>query len=130
QINREFGVLEHACRAMGVEVVNLSPVSRITAFRREDAAAFVENGSVRAENLAKSEQRRRIFFVNYRFLSCGDVFRDCLRHGAQELNIDHDEAYWDDPQLPQKVRAFSPDLLFVVHGRMFAKRWQKRFSEY
>ncbi|MDD2898201.1 MAG: class I SAM-dependent methyltransferase [Desulfuromonadaceae bacterium] len=31
QINREYGALEQACRAMGVELVNLSPVSRITA---------------------------------------------------------------------------------------------------
>src|SRR6185369_13953926 len=130
QINREYGVLEHACRAMGVEVVNLSPLSRITAFRREDAATFAEKGLVRAEDLTKSEHRRRIFFVNYRFLSCGDVFRDGLRHGAQELNIDHDEAYWDDPQLPQKVRDFSPDLLFVVHGRKFAQRWNDQFRMY
>lgn len=30
-INREYGALGHACQEMGVELVNLSPVSRITA---------------------------------------------------------------------------------------------------
>jgi hypothetical protein len=65
----------------------------------------------------------RLFVVNYRFLFCGDVFTDGLRHAAADLGLTYEGAYWDDPDLPGKVGRFRPDLLFVVHGRKLTGRW-------
>ena len=72
----------------------------------------------------------RDFAVNYRFLACGDVFTDGLRHAADTLGIEWSDASWDDPNLPARVSTFAPDLLFVVHGRRFAQRWRRRFNGY
>lgn len=126
QINREYAALAAACRALGVNIVNLSRNSRLTAFPKgslEDwAAKPAQAPAVRAVS-----RRMRVFAVNYRFLTCGDVFTTALRHAAGELPIDYAEAYWDDPRLPEKVAAVDPDLLFVVHGRRFAQRWGDAF---
>lgn len=62
----------------------------------------------------------RLFVVNYRFVFCGDVFTDGLRHAAADLGIEYEGAYWDDPHLRGKIERFNPDLIFVVHGRKFA----------
>jgi glycosyl transferase family 1 len=45
-------------------------------------------------------------------------------HAAADLNLIVNEVYWDDPALPEKVRRFNPDLLFVLHGRRFGGRWR------
>src|SRR5262249_93494 len=34
EINRQFKQLDEACRALGIDVINLSPESQITAFRK------------------------------------------------------------------------------------------------
>lgn len=65
----------------------------------------------------------RIFVVNYRFLYCGDVFTDGLRHAAADLGLTYEGAYWDDRELWPKIDRLRPDLLFVVHGRKFAERF-------
>lgn len=46
---------------------------------------------------------RKVFFVNYKFLSCGEVFRDGLSHAAEDLGVEHEAAYWDDPALPDSA---------------------------
>jgi len=69
----------------------------------------------------------RIFGVDYQFLSCGDVFTQGLLHAAEALGVDYAHADWSAPDLLEQVHAFRPDLLFVVHGRKFA-RWHSTFK--
>src|SRR5206468_10519838 len=38
--------------------------------------------------------------------------------------------WWDDPKLPEKLRAFAPDLVFVVHGRRCAERWGSLLADW
>jgi spore maturation protein CgeB len=128
-IDAEYRRLADALARIGVQVVNLSRVSRLTAFPR--AAAIAE----RAADLARSartagSRRARIFGVTYRFLSCGDVFTEGLRHAAAALDVEWADAAWDDPRLRERVAAFAPDLLFVIHGRRFVQRWRNAFSKY
>jgi len=68
--------------------------------------------------------------VNYRFIACGEVFADGLRHAAQEVGYAQSDAYWDDPELPGKVARFKPDVLLVVDGRRFTHKWADRFRDY
>ena len=58
------------------------------------------------------------------------MFTDGLRHAAEELELPAAHAGWDDPRLPEKVASFAPDLLWVVHGRNFVRRWGGRFARY
>jgi hypothetical protein len=156
QIDAEYSGLRDACAARGVEIVNLSPVSRLTAFPRMQPANFLEAGSKprgadesiranlssgtsiggapaaaeRAPDANAREANPRVFFVHHRFITCGDVLTDGLRHAAEELSLQSGHAYWDDPQLPEKVSRLAPDLLWVVNGRMLVRRWGARFREY
>ncbi|MGH9932405.1 MAG: CgeB family protein, partial [Pyrinomonadaceae bacterium] len=61
------------------------------------------------------------------FLSCGDVFSDGVRNAAIDLGISFQDAYWDDPGLPLKIREFEPDWLFVIHGRRYVEKWRGYF---
>jgi hypothetical protein len=72
----------------------------------------------------------RVFSVSYQFLSCGSVFTDGLANAAAELGIEYQHALWDVPDLPHRIKAFAPDLLFVVHGRKFTQRWPKLIAQY
>jgi spore maturation protein CgeB len=65
----------------------------------------------------------KVFGVDYPFLSCGSVFTDGLAHAAADLGVEYAHARWDDPYLTDRIEAFKPDLLFVVHGRGFAQRF-------
>lgn len=65
----------------------------------------------------------RIFGVDYPFLSCGSVFTDGLAHAAADLGIEYAHASWDASDLDSQIPDFSPDLVFVVHGRKFAQRF-------
>lgn len=67
----------------------------------------------------------RLFGVDYQFLACGDVFTKGLIHAAEELGLEYQHTDWADPSLPQRVKTFRPDLVFVVHGRKFRKRQAK-----
>jgi hypothetical protein len=129
KIEREYRQLAESCRRMGVEVVNLSRASRLTAFDKMTPEEFARRAPLTAPERARAAGRK-VFFVNYKFLSCGEVFRDGLNHAAEDLDVRHEAAYWDDPALPDKVKKFSPDLLFVVHGRKFAHRWSTTFGDY
>jgi hypothetical protein len=113
QIDSEYAALFDACRADGVELVNLSPHSRLTAMPR-----------ARLQDWAPA----RVFCVHYRFLSCGTVFDSGLREAAATLGLASAHADWDDPHLLAKVQAFQPDVLLVVHGRRFVQRWGDAFN--
>ena len=124
QIDKEYGALAEALRARGVELFNLSPVSRLESLPRlrlEDLAP--REPSHRPATHAPATAMQRVFVVNYRFLSCGDVFTVGLRHAAASLNLAQAEVYWDDPRLPEKIAAFRPDLLLIIHGRRFVQKW-------
>jgi Glycosyl transferases group 1/Glycosyl transferase family 2 len=129
QIEREYKHLAESCRQMGVEVVNLSQESRLTAFPKMSPMDFASTSMLNSQEDAQA-QGRKVFFVNYKFLSCGDVFKDGLNHAAEDLKVEHADAYWDDPGLEEKVKEFSPELLFVVHGRKFVRRWGRAFKDY
>ncbi len=132
RIDREYGALAAACRDEGIELANLSPVSRLTSLPRASLDEWLGDGEPVAARPCESASTRpaaahavarRVFFVHYRFLSCGTVFETGLREAAATLSISAEHAYWDDALLPQKVDRFRPDLLFVVHGRRFVQRW-------
>jgi hypothetical protein len=132
QIDREFGNLAQACRALGVEIVNLSAKSRLSALPRASLAGFLSQARLEplSDVPANAPDQRRLFVVNYRFLSCGSLLADGLRHAASELGLCYADAYWDDAQLLERISRFAPDLLLVVHGRRFAQRWGDRFRSY
>ncbi|MEI7905856.1 MAG: hypothetical protein WCI84_00715, partial [Bacteroidota bacterium] len=130
QIDREYLQLAAACRQRGIEVFNLSQRSLLTAFPKTTFNIPTTQKDYQAVNAGVNIRKSRIFFVNYCFITCGDVFSAGLRTAADELGLQHAEAYWNDPDLPAKVRKFNPDLLFVVHGRKFAQRWQELLRSY
>lgn len=122
QIDDEYKALARTCARLGVEVYNLGATSRLTAFPKISPAEFARLSLEPAGGAVP--RPTKIFFVNYRFLSCGDVFSDGLRHAAQDLGVQSESAYWDDSDLPAKVDRFAPDMLLVVHGRNYSKRWK------
>ena len=125
QIEAEYSRLLERCRHEGSEVFNLSQQSRLRAFPRITQEEFAR------QSLSPFDgSTRKIFFVNYEFKSCGHVFRDGLARGAADLNLNWQAASWDDSLLPEKIKSFEPDLLFVVHGRKFCERWPLRFANY
>lgn len=130
-IDQEFRNLKKGLSSAGIKVFNLSRRSKITAFEKmgiEDFYNLTEHGDrVGSQSMPN---KYNIFFVNYKFLSCGDVFTDSLAHAAADIGQDYQAAYWDDPHLPEKIAQFNPDLLFVVHGRKFSQKWGKRFGKY
>jgi spore maturation protein CgeB len=113
-INHQYVDLYTAIRARGIEVFNLSSQSQLNAFPKQSLAEF-------------THVEKKIFFVNYKFLSCGEVFTDGLHNAATSLSLNFQEAYWDDPQLATKIDDFAPDWLFVVHGRRFVENWRDSF---
>jgi hypothetical protein len=144
RIDAEYGALAAACQADGVELVNLSPVSRLRSVPKADLAAWLPGradaaadagatpavavAATAAGTAATARAAPRVFFVHYRFLSCGTVFDTGLREAADSLGVPAAHADWDAPDLDTQIAAFRPDLLFVVHGRRFVKRWGKRFA--
>ncbi len=62
---------------------------------------------------------RRVFGVDYQFLSCGDVFTQGLAHAAADMGMPYAHADWSVSDLLAQVKAFEPDVLLVVHGRRF-----------
>lgn len=132
RIDQEYANLARACAGRGVELVNLSARSRLKSLPRMGLAQFERRPRTQAlpRLVAATKRSPKVFFVNYRFLSCGEVFTDGLRRGAETLGFSHEEAYWDDPRLPAKVAGFAPDLLFVVHGRRFIRKWGTAFAAY
>lgn len=129
-IDSEYRNLGQKLLDSGITIYNLSRQSRLTAFEKMSIEDFYQLPKVVAFVKDDTPPKTKIFFVNYKFLSCGDVFRTGLNHAANDLEIEHSDAYWDDPSLPQKIDRFRPDLIFVVHGRKFSQRWGTRFKKY
>ena len=123
QVNNEYTALAQAFRQRGVDVFNLSAESRLTAFPKISPEQFARSSLVSAAAVS-AVNGKKVFFVNYRFLSCGEVFSDGLLNAAEDLGIESASACWDDPALPAKLAEFAPDLLFVVHGRNYSQRWR------
>src|SRR5262249_49134165 len=133
QIDREYRNLVDACRNLGVQLFNLSPMSRLTALPKASLGDFMASAhteSTGASAALAPSLRRKVFIVNYRFLSCGDIFADGLRHAAAELGVNHEASQWDDSLLPAKVERFAPELILVLHGRRFVEKWGDRFRSY
>jgi hypothetical protein len=169
-IDGQYRKLAEAVRARGIEIVNLSSISRLRAFpkrRAQDFAAICQRSMAattqanapvepvpahaavdtsclpgepqyslpeRTSRLANPHPPKvggpRVFGVNYRFVSCGDVFSTGLQNAAAELGVTYESAMWDDPDLPAKLERFQPDLLFVVHGRRYVQKWGTTFRRY
>lgn len=129
RIDEEYRRLGEAAARRGVEVVNLSPVSRLTAFPRAELRTWVRDAAP-ARPATAAQPAPRVFCVTYRFLACGDVFTSGLRRAAAELGVHWADASWDAADLPARVASFAPDLLFVVHGRRFVQRWGSAFDRY
>ncbi len=125
QIDREYRQLYENLSRQGIEIFNLSRESRLTAFPKI-APQYFMCSAVSPPHSAG----RKVFFVNYKFQSCGDVFTDGLAHAADQLGLCWRQAHWDDAQLPRAVEDFHPDVLFVVHGRKFSARWGSQFAKY
>jgi glycosyltransferase involved in cell wall biosynthesis len=125
QIDREYRQLGENLSRQGIEIFNLSSESRLTCFPKIAPEEFM-----RAAVSPARPAGRKVFFVNYKFQSCGDVFSDGLAHAAEELGLAWRGASWDDPQLPREVEEFDPDVLLVVHGRKFSARWGSRFANH
>ncbi len=146
RIDQEYARLADALAQQGIELVNLSAESRLQGLPRRALADFAAEAGRAApppilhDNapapttptppIAPASQAARVFIVTYRFVTCGDVFTEGLRNGASELGIAHAEADCLDPRLPDKIAAFAPDLVLVVHGRRFAQRWGKSLSKW
>ncbi|MFZ0304742.1 MAG: glycosyltransferase [Terracidiphilus sp.] len=116
-IDREYRQLYESCRRMGIEVFNLSPESLLTAFPK-----IMQEEFLRPAAGQQKHRGRKVFFVNYQFLSCGSVFSDGLSHAANQLGLEWKGALWDKPDLGKEIDEFAPDLVFVVHGRKFSAR--------
>lgn len=156
RIDEEYTRLADALQRQGIELINLSPVSRLQGLPRMSAIDFAAGWRPAAlrqappheaehpttqiasvtphaqttTSLQSAPSTARVFVVNYRFVTCGDVFTEGLRNGAHELGIAHAEADCLDPRLPEKIEAFAPDLVLVVHGRRFAQRWGRRLAKW
>ncbi|MBW2739806.1 MAG: hypothetical protein JRE64_13370, partial [Deltaproteobacteria bacterium] len=81
KIDMEYKKLAESLKQLGVEAYNLSSQSRLTAFPK----ASIED--LRINSFGKKQQvpysyKKKIFFVNYKFLSCGEVFTDGLKNAA------------------------------------------------
>jgi hypothetical protein len=88
----------------------------------------VSTGTVLREE--RRSRRPKVFVVTYRFLSCGDVFTQGFRVAARQLGVELADSAWDDPSLQSVVEAFGPDLLLVIHGRKFSRRWGNTFRRF
>jgi hypothetical protein len=125
RIDQEYRQLYENAARRGIEIFNLSAESRLTGIPKISPGDFL-----RVAFPTPRFTGRRIFFVNYRFLSCGTVFRDGLAHAAEALGLDWRDAYWGDADLEDKIAAFQPELVLVVHGRKFAARWRSIAQKY
>ena len=125
RIDQEYRQLYENASRRGIEIWNLSAESRLTGIPKISPGEFLR-GAFPTPRFTG----RKVFFVNYKFLSCGTVFRDGLAHAAEALGLDWRDAYWDDPNLDGKIAAFQPELVLVVHGRKFAARWPSIPQQY
>ena len=67
----------------------------------------------------------RVFGVDYQFLACGDVFTQGLQQAATDLGITYQHASCRAVNIDTDIERFKPDLVFVVHGRIYTKRFPR-----
>ena len=90
--------------------------------RRESAEGFPEMSpqtspaSRRPPCRARARGGPQSIFVNYKFKACGEGFTHGLARAGGRLGRASRGGLLGRPALPEKVREFAPDLLFVVHG--------------
>lgn len=133
RINDEYAHLAQALGEQSVELVNLSATSQLQSLPRMAMADFADQSAsprFEAPHASPPKRTARVFVVTYRFVTCGDVFSDGLRHAARDIGVVHAEADCLDPRLPEKIEAFAPDLVLVVHGRRFVQRWGQRLQKW
>ena len=132
EIDEQYRRLAGALAARGVELVNLSAGSRLTSLPKTLAASLTTPSPSPADDAAgpSTAPIRRVFFVHYQFLSCGDVFTRGLENAARDLGLEWASASCEDAGLVEAVHRFRPELLFVVHGRRFRQRWNERFRSF
>jgi hypothetical protein len=114
-IQAEYEAVAQTCRKMGVEVYNLGADSVLRAFPKVPPEEFAR-GATDSGCVPSQFDGAKTFLVNYRFLSCGEVFSDGLANAARGLGLRWESAYWDDAGLALKAERFGTDLVFVVHG--------------
>jgi hypothetical protein len=154
-INDQYRRLNEAAALLGVEIYNLSQTSRLDAFPKITSTEFMARyviksqrntsgastagvaDELRPSSLAQHQDTTatlpvapKVLIVNYNFLTCGDVLGAGLCHAAEALGLAFECRFWDDPNLLAITAALAPDLILVVHGRKFAERWQRSFSEF
>jgi hypothetical protein len=95
QVDRKYARLAEECTRLDIEVFNVSRES-LTAFPKLPVDRFMATAwlSSSAPSIARD---RRVFFVNYNFLSCGNVFGDGLEHTAQDLKLQHHDCSMGRP---------------------------------
>ncbi len=120
QTDAEYQRLFAECERRGIEIFNLSQESVLTSLPRLSQEQFTARSL--AHPVTPMLEGRRVFFVHYRFQTCGEVFRDGMEPAARELGLDFAAAHATDPDLESRISAFNPELLFVVHGRKFHQR--------
>ncbi len=133
RINAEYANLALACTTRGIELVNLSPTSRLTALPHVTLSEFLRPAvpqEIQPLDAVGFAARSAILVVDYDFLTCGRVFGEGLTRAAASLGARVKTVVWDDPGLPAHVERFKPDLIVVVHGRSFAQRWGERFRSH
>ena len=131
-IDAEYGRLGAALKQRGIELVNLSAASRLTSLPKLSLSGYTGAAAPMpaVAQATPSSGAPRVFFVNYLFIACGDVFAKGLEHAAQSLGLEWAASWWNDPALAAKLRAFQPDLVFAVHGRHFAPIWRQLKREF
>ena len=134
RINAEYARLADACKAAGIELVNLSPKSKLTTLPFIPLETFLQDtpepvSVARIENgVWEAAAAATVLVVDYDFLTCGRVFGEGLERAAHALGLRVQTVLWSDPELPALVERLRPDLIVVVHGRRFARRWGERFK--
>jgi hypothetical protein len=135
RINAEYAALAKACRARGIELVNLSPISKITSLPTLPLTAMSRpstEGLPAPQKVTCPEipSLATIVIVDYDFLTCGRVFGDGLTRAAAALGVHAETFLWNDASLPARVESLRPDLMIIVHGRHFSRHWGERFGAY
>ena len=124
RIDREYAEVARACEVAGIEVFNLSADSRLTAFAKAAPADFAAMAP-RPSRVTGS----KLFVVKHNRAG-GTAVARALSRAAGTLGVEHQVAPWGDRRLPRKVEKLAPDLLLVLGGREFARKWRDRFATY
>lgn len=86
-IDREYGRLAEACKALGVEVFNLSPVSRLTAFPRMSVEEFALDAGMRGQGHVDADALKIVSYATTPVAGVPAILARCIagatRHAAR-----------------------------------------------